>query len=520
MPRIETSFSEALVIGSGFGGSMVALALARAGVSVTVLERGDWAARDDSAWDPMAIHVERRYRSATPYEADQWVRRRLLFPNEVVGGNSVFYGAASLRLREQDLEPRGRLPGWPVRYGEFAPHYDEAERLLGVVGLAGADPTEPPRAGPYPAAPPPYAAPADRLARACERLGLRPFPLPLAINFHGNNGRARCVRCLTCDTFPCKLGAKNDLAVTVLPEAMRHGAAVRPRTIARRLLVVRDRVSGVECLDARTGETFTIRCDVCVVSAGAIASAALLLASGLGDHEPNGPLVGKNLMRHCSGVVIGLLPGEANPDGAFHKQVAISDFYFGDGEVPSPTGRLGIIQALQVPPAEWIRSEAPFPFNHIGAATARHHLYLLCLAEDLPHPRNRVELDPARREPFGSPLTRVFYTHQASDLRARRALYRHAGRILRAAGAWLRLRKPINTFSHAVGTCRFGDDPRAAVLDRWCGFFGIRNLFVVDGSFMPTSGGVNPSLTIAANGLRVGEHLAREWRGITAGGGA
>ncbi|MBI3983126.1 MAG: GMC family oxidoreductase [Gemmatimonadetes bacterium] len=497
---------------------MVALELARAGVPVTVLERGDWARRDDSAWDPRAILIERRYRSATPYEAHQGIRRRLHYPNEAVGGNSVFYGAASFRLRERDFEPSGDLPRWPIRYGDLEPHYAEVERLLGVVGVAGVDPTEPPRSGGYAAAPPPYSPPAERVARACEARGLHPFPIPLAINFDGRDGRERCVRCLTCDLFPCKIGAKNDLSVTVLPEAMRRGAVVRPGTVARRLIVEHGRVTGVECVDTRTSEAFAISCAACVVSCGAISSAALLLASGLGECEPNGSLVGRHLMRHCSGVVIGLLPQEVNPSQVFHKQVAISDFYFGDGETVSDTGRLGIIQGLQVPPPEWIRAEAPFPINLLGAATVKSHLYLLCLAEDLPRRENRVELDSARRDPFGMPLARVFHAYQPSDLRARRALYRQASRILRAAGAWIRVRKPIHTFSHALGTCRFGDDPREAVLDPWCRYFGIPNLFVVDGSFMPTSGGVNPSLTIAANGLRVGRYVAREWRTLTTGG--
>jgi len=515
---MTTSSWDLVVVGTGFGGSMVALAAARAGLRVLLIERGRWVDRDDSAWDPRSILLDRKYRSATAFETPRvGFGRTRTFPDEFVGGKSVVYGAASFRLREGDFQLRERYPGlcpdlvdWPISYRDLAPFYDQAEQLLGVAGVAGRDPNEPPRTGPYPTAPPLYSAPARRVADAAAALGLHPFPIPLAINFAATDARRACVQCLTCDLFPCKICAKNDLSVTVLPLAIAAGATVLPNTLAVKLCREGTRISDVECVNTVTGERSSISCRVAVVSAGAIPSPALLLASGLGRVGPSGGWIGRSLMRHCSGIVIGVFADRTNPERTFHKQVALTDFYFGE-EGGSPPGPWGMIQGLQVAPPEYITAEGGFPVGTLGAKTVDRDIFLMCIGQDLPDPANRIEIDPGMIDPFGAPIPRVFHRYTGRDRDARRALYRVSARILRKAGALIRVRKPINTFSHALGSCRFGHDPARAALDPWCRFFGAPNLFVVDASFMPSSGGVNPSLTIAANALRVGEHLVAEW---------
>lgn len=522
---MQTERWDAVVIGTGFGGSMTAYKLVEAGLSVLILERGNWVERDDTAWDPTAILLDQKYKGSTPYEANQWLGRKLLYPNEVVGGSSVFYGAASFRLREQDFHPEERFSSgvrehsggaeWPINYTDLAPYYDHVEELLDVHGVAGLDPKEPPRSGGYRAAPPPYSSPAQRVVTAGESLGLRPFPIPLAINFGGSSDRTQCIQCMTCDLFPCKIGAKNDLSITLLPEAEQHGAVIQTHTVATKLVRDGNRISAVECIDTETGQTMRVECAICVVSCGAIESPRLLLASGLNEVKYNGPLIGRYLMRHCSGIVMAVFPDVTNPKKVFHKQVAFTDFYDGHPEGHDPAGPWGMIQGLQVPPPEYIAKAAPFPIGFIGSVSAKFHIYLLCLAEDAPNGDNRVELERKKVDKFGRPIAKVFHKYLERDLQARRALYRQAARILKKAGARFRVRKPINTFSHALGSCRFGNDPATAVLDPYCRFFGVANLFVVDASFMPTSGGVNPSLTIAANALRVGDYLVNSWQSLT-----
>jgi choline dehydrogenase-like flavoprotein len=520
---------EAVIIGSGFGGSAVALKLARAGVRVLVLERGRWVDRDDSAWDSRVIQIDRKYKSETPYEVDERWGRELTYPDDAVGGKSVFYGAASFRLRQEDFRTHDRFdsgergplpPDWPIAYDEIEPFYSEAEREIGIAGVANLDPNEPPRSEDYPTAPPPFGSAARLIAESARKLGLNPFPMPLAISFDSTYNRPSCEMCMTCDLFPCKICAKNDLSVTLLPAAQASGATVREKTIVKKVVREGGRIRAVECVESATGREYTITCDVCVVSCGAIASAALLLNSGLESLEPNGRLLGRYLMRHCSGIVIGIFPFRTNPEQQFHKQVAITDFYFGHAE-RGPKGPWGMVQALQTPPPEFVAETAPYPkpIGWIGSKTLPYHAYLLCMAEDIPQIENRVDIDPGRTDKYGLPLARVFHKYLERDLEARKGLYREASRILRRAGSLVRVKMPIHTYSHALGTVRFGQDPEQAVLDPQCRFFGVDNLFVVDGSFMPTSGGVNPSLTIAANGLRVGEHLAGSWKDIASGSG-
>ncbi len=508
---------------------MAALALARSGKRVLVLERGPWAARDETAWSPRSILLEQKYRSLTPYEAPQFGGRKLVYPNEAVGGNSVFYGAASFRLRELDFRRRSEYEGndtipdgfvdWPISYSELSPFYDQAETLLGVVGELEGDPTEPPRTQDYGGQPPPYGFHAKKLVDAAQGLGLHPFHVPLAINFAGNHGRPKCIKCMTCDLFPCKVCAKNDISVTVLPAAQKLGAEIRGGIVVTNVAHHAGRVTGVVGIDTSTGESFKETSDVVIVSAGALASPRLLIASGISDLGAGGRWIGRYLMRHCSGIVIGLCSFETNPEKMFHKQVAITDFYLGSKSERGPRGPWGAIQGLQVPPPEYVRGQAPFPFDRLGELTIPYQLFLLCIAEDVPNADNRVALHPHRRDEFDLSIARIEHRYCRRDLAGRNALLRQAARVLKSAGAKLRVRKTINTFSHAIGTCRFGHDPATSALDEHCRVHGVPNLFVIDGSFMPTAGGLNPSLTIAANALRVGEHLATHWEVYAQGTG-
>jgi choline dehydrogenase-like flavoprotein len=516
----ERELWDAIVVGSGLGGAFTAFRLAEAGLRVLVLERGGWPRRDDSAWDADAIVTRRIYRSRTPYEQPGRWRATMAYPDEVVGGKSVFFAGACLRLRADDLR-RETLLGrnapaesayadWPIDYDDLEPYYTQAEAFLQVAGVAGADPTAGPRSAPYGAPPLPYSEPAKAIEEAGQALGFHPFPLPLAINYEATRWRAPCAQCLTCDGFVCKVGAKNDASMAVLPLAMRLGARVLPHTVAARLDLAHGRFRGVETVDLSTRRRGTLKARLCVVSCGAVDSAKLLLGSGLGGGADD--TVGRFLMTHCNGLAVGVMPRPTNPNEDFPKQVAFTDPCEGRSADGRTVPHIGCIQGHHVAPVAFVRRMAPFGTRRLAAAIGpwmvHRLLNLLVVAEDAPLPRNRVTLSTRRTDEYGIPLARVRHDHTPDDRLARRSLLGRAASILREAGAFVRVPVGFQSFSHSVGTCRFGDEPRRSVLDRYCGVHGVPNLFVVDGSFMPTSGGVNPGLTISANALRVGAYLA------------
>lgn len=489
---------DAVVIGSGLGGALAAHRLAEAGARVLVLERGRWPHRDAGDWNPRAILSDLRYRGRTPLSVRQLGDRRFrpLPMNETVGGMSVFYGGASLRLRPPDFAR------WPIGYGDLEPFYTQAERLLGVHGAAGADPLEPPRSGPYPFPPIPFSAPAERIRRSGEGLGFQPFPIPLAINF-SETGKPQCVRCNTCDGFPCAIDAKND-AAGILRRAERKRLVVRAGIVVSSLRARGVKVVGADCVDQESGETVSFEAPLFVLAAGALGSPAILLRSGLGE-PPDEPHIGRYLMRHCNAVVAGLFPVRTNPEAVFHKQVCFTDFY---EETRDRDGlAAGVIQDIYTPDAGVVRRAAGKVAGAFLAKPLVDRLQnLLCVAEDEPDPANRVFLGDDR-DAFGMKRIRVEHRYRRADHDRLQLLVRRARKILRAAGALATHVWPIASFSHAVGTLRMGSGGDNAPLDPAGRVRGLDNLFVTDGSTFPASGGVNPSLTIAAGALRIADGI-------------
>lgn len=499
---ITDEIQDVAIVGSGFGGAFVAHACSQRGLRTLLIERGPPPARDDDDWDAVKILVEGRYRGQAPALVDQYgAGPREDYFDEVLGGMSILYGGAAIRLREQDFAR------WPVSYADMEPWYAEAERVLEVHGTAESDPTEPARSGPYPYTLPELTPPARRIFDAASRLGYRPFMLPMALHYEGGRGREKCQLCLTCDGFPCKIGAKNDAVTTALDKAPREHLQVVTGVTAKRF--VRDeatgRITSLECVDAATGELLTIRARTFVSACGTLQSPALLLRSGLDRLDASGTL-GRNLMRHCNAIVGCLFPFRINPGDRNHKQVGITHFYEAVRDRDGTS--TGIIQDMCMPPAAAVRHLAPAGLGLAAAAFVKCIQSLICIAEDAPQADNRVTLDPERTDANGLPLLNVHHTYTQADLARRNLLVRHAKKVLHKAGGWFTVVRVIDSFSHAVGSVRFGSDPSQATLDPWCRTFGTPNLFVVDGSFFPTSGGVNPSLTIAAMALRVGNHIA------------
>jgi len=508
------SDTDCLIIGSGFGGAFAALALARAGTDVLIVERGIWPERDDSCWDERKLYFPTpRYRGYAPILVNQ--RRDILeeiWPEDMVGGMSTVYGAAAFRMREEDFLGTPREDGsgrvgenaWPIGYSDMEPYYHEAERVQNVAGVEGEDLTEPPRTGPFPQKPPDLPRLSRRIWKAAAEGGLHPAHIPLAINFDGKSPGGTCIRCDTCDKFLCKIGAKNDVTVVCLPAAMHRGARVLPDTRVVRINVSRGRAESVEAVHQCSGERLVIRARQIILAGGALGSPHLLLASGIRSSGPGGSLLGRGLMRHVNSVVTGLSPTPVNPDRSHHKSVWIPDFYHGNPQNgKKPAGPWGTIQQLHIPGRMTLRANSPRGLKTAAAVASRFLMGLLTIAEDVRSETNRVFLDPTRTDRFDMPILRIFHRYGTRDRAVRRALEREARTILQRARAVPVYSYPVVSFSHAYGTCRFGGSEAMSVLDPMCKVWGMKNLFVVDASFMPSGGSVNPSLTIAANALRV-----------------
>ncbi len=490
---------DVVIIGSGVGGGCIAHVLAPTGGRIVILERGRRMPREDRNWDPEAVYADAAYKSD-----ERWTdgRGRSFRPGQFyyVGGHTKVFGATMFRFRREDfcaMEHAGGLsPAWPIEYDTLEPYYARAERLFGVHGEAGADPTEPPRSGPYPY-PPLRHNPA--IAEVAERLraqGLRPFPIPSSVQDHAGGA---CVRCNTCDGFPCRLGAKGDAETCLIDPVLQHGnVALRTEALVVRLLAD---ASGRRIEAAELADGTQVRGDLFVLAAGAVNSAAILLRSVHAKH-PSGlanssGMVGRHYMNHNCTAVMAIRPLRANRE-PFQKTLALNDFYLGDGDGSPPLGNLQLLGKIMEP---MLRGEIRSVPRPVRAWLAAHSVDWYAMSEDLPHPESRVRVrgDGA-----------VVLDWRRSNLAAHKALVAKARRMLRAAGFPIVLTRAFSkdTPSHQCGTVRFGHDPADAPLDPFCKAFDHENLYVVDASFFPSSAAVNPALTVAAQALRAGEHIA------------
>lgn len=509
-----------IIIGSGAGGGTLTHRLASSGKRALLIERGDYVRREVENWSPRAVNVDGRY-----HTAEEWRDRdgAALHPHTsyCVGGNTKFFGAALFRLREADFgEIRhhgGVSPAWPVGYGEFEPYYTKAERLYHVHGERGADPTEPPASAPYPHPPVSHEPRIQQLHDDLVRMGHRPFHVPLGIQLDEQQPRnSPCIRCGTCDGFPCLVNAKADAQVCAVDPALEfpNVALLTGARVAR----LETSASGREVTSVvveRNGATERYAADLVVVACGAINSAALLLRSA-NERHPQGlanssGVVGRHYMGHVNSVMMALSKCP-NPT-VFQKTLALNDFYFGSPDWPFPMGHISFVGKLD---AATLSAGAPaMAPGWTLDLMARHSLDFWLTSEDLPDPENRVTLDGEGRIVLAyRPNNQEGHARliaQLKELMTRQttcAVHGHeCHEGLMARSLFVGQRIPLAGVAHQCGTIRFGRDPRASALDASCRAHDLDNLYVVDGSFFPSSGAVNPALTIMANALRVGDHL-------------
>ncbi len=490
-----------IIIGTGAGGGTLAYALRASGARVLLLERGDFLPQEPQNWSPEAVFDQQRYK---PKEVWQDAEGRPFHPgvHYYVGGNTKVYGAALPRLRRADFEviehEGGISPAWPIRYEDLEPYYVRAEQIYLVHGVSGDDPTEPPRSGPFPFPPVPHEPYIAELAEQLRAQGLHPSYLPIGIDLRPGG---RCIRSKTCDGFPCQLLAKGEADVCCVRPALESpDVELMTHTYARRLLTDPSgrRVTAVEV--ERDGERFEVHADIVVVACGAANSAALLLRSANSVY-PNGlanssGLVGRHYMVHNNTALMAVHPTRRNPT-IFQKTLAVNDFYFRGPDWPYPMGNLQLLGKLQ---AGMLTANQPLVPRRVLQAVADRSVDWWVMSEDLPDPENRVTLGSD-----GS--IRIHW--KPNNLVAHAKLVQAARQMLRRAGYPIVLtqRMGIETNSHQCGTLRFGNDPSTSVLELFCRSHDIPNLYVVDSSFFPSSTAVNPALTIAAQALRVADHL-------------
>ena len=491
-----------IIIGSGAGGGTLAYALAATGARILLLERGDFVPREEENWNPEAVWKHLRYR-IKEYWLDEGGREFRPYTHYCVGGNTKFWGSVLYRLRREDFEDvehvDGVSPAWPISYDDLEPYYERAEQLYHVRGQHGADPTEVPR-GPFPHDAVAHSETMQEIVCRLRRLGLHPSPLPLGLLRPGETDG--CMLCNTCNSFPCKVGAKSDAEVCCVSHATAQPTVTLwTRAYAKRLLTD-GRGAKVEAVEVeRNGETLRVEAPVIVASCGAVNSAALLLRSA-NDAHPDGlanssGLVGRRYMAHLATMMQGFHPFKLN-ETVFQKTVAINDYYLrGTDDMPYPLGQIqsqgrthGVMAQTVVP---WI------PLWAYDAWVARG-VDWLAISEDLPRDDNRVTLTPEGR---------IRLQYRPNNIPSHERLVVEMKRILRRLGFWVVVahsHKEKNT-THQCGTLCFGSDPRTSVLDPFCRTHEIENLFVVDASFFPSSAAVNPGLTIAAQALRVADHI-------------
>ncbi len=487
-----------IIVGTGAGGGTLAYALASSGKKILLIERGGFLPREKENWNVRSVFLENRYKTQEVWH-DHTGRPLHPGTHYYVGGNTKVYGAALLRLRERDFERvdhhGGVSPEWPLKYRAFQPYYQRAEELYQVHGKRGSDPLDPPESSPFPHPALLHEPRIQGIFDALQTKGLHPFPLPLGLlRNEARPEESACIRCDTCDGFPCLVDAKADAEIACVNPALQYpNVTLLTHTTALRLEIDASGRKVTRLIVERQGKEESYSAALYVLSCGAINSAALLLRSNLANSSGQ---VGRNYMCHTNTAMIALSK-TPNPT-QFQKTLGLNDFYFESSAWRYPMGHIQLLGNIK---PDMLRGGAPFFIPDAALRFAAHHAVGWWLSsEDLPDPENRVTLGPQggivlRYTPNNEKGHQLLLKKLKSLLNSMELTFSVAKRI------------PIEGVAHQVGTCRFGTDPATSVLDLNCKTHDVDNLYVVDGSFFPSSGATNPALTIAANALRVADHL-------------
>jgi choline dehydrogenase-like flavoprotein len=536
----DSEIVDFVIVGSGAAGGVIARELAQGGLTVVVLEQGPRFLLPSFRHDELkdwylggitndAVKNPQTFRNDVTKKAELQKLKPALWYGRGVGGSSLHYTANYWRLHEIDFIERsvlGAIPGtgfadWPITYADLEPYYTKVEWEVGVSGLAGASPFDPPRTKPYPMPPLPVKSSGVLFERGARKLGLHPMPSPMAINSQQYRGRPACVHCGFCQGFACEVGAKASTLTTVIPEAEATGRCeVRPESYVFRIDTNNEgRATGVAYYDRDRRERFQ-RARAVVISANGAETPRLLLMSA-NARFPNGlanssGLVGKYLMFNYQGRVEGVFEHELNEHKSVQVTRILHDFYdsdpkrghYGGGGLDARFAPQAATWAVRnvTEGAPWGRAYKARLKEFPRSMQAASHSTSLALES------NNITLDPELKDAWGLPAIRVTYKDHPDDLATARFLQERCAEILVAAGALRIMQAPVTeqtSSAHLLGTCRIGNDPATSVVDKYHRSHDVPNLFLCDGSSLVTSGRGQPTMTIQALGFRAGEHMVR-----------
>jgi choline dehydrogenase-like flavoprotein len=487
-----------VVIGSGMGGATAAYALASTGARILILEKGHQLPERPENRDVRAIFQRGYFRPK-----EQWydAKGAPFSPGNYYnhGGNSKFYGAVLLRYRADDFDgichAEGDAPPWPFRYSELEPWYDAAEALYQVRGTLGEDPTEPHHNQPYPHPPVPDEPTIAHVRERLKGIGLNPFSLPLGVDIARWLSHART----PWDAFPDARTGKMDAETCALIPALQHpNVTIESGAEVKHLVANSDGTAIEAAVYEQAGTLRQVKARIFVLAAGAIRSAAILLASGERGLANRSGSVGRHFMNHNASAVLAVDP-RFNNDSVYQKTFGINDFYLSDGDGGPPLGNVQLLGRVTAPILKANLHGVP---EWVLRQVSRRAVDFYTISEDLPRPDSRVRYDGGR----------IILEWRRSNMTAQKGLVRRLKERLRAAGFPIVLARlfDMKTPSHQCGTIRIGDDPAKAPLNPYGRAFDHHNLYVVDASTLVTSAAVNPALTVAALALRTAHHIKAE----------
>jgi choline dehydrogenase-like flavoprotein len=533
-----------LVVGAGAAGGVVAKELATSGFSVVVLEQGPYLRETDYSHDEIkyvaqpGLTNDPKVQPITfrPSEADQARPMKAIEYGRQVGGGSVHFTANYWRFHESDFRERSlfgevrgaELRDWPIAYADLEPYYTKAEYELGISGLAGANPFEAPRSKPYPLPPMPIKSSGVLFDRATKKLGLHPFPAPVAILSQPYQGRAACVNCGFCESFGCEMRAKSSTLVSVIPVAEKTGRCeIRPECYVRKIEVNdAGRVVGAVYFDRNRREIFQ-HAKAIFVCANGVETPKLLLMSK-SNRFPNGlanlnGLVGKYLMWDNGALAEGLFEHPLNEYKGIQVTRLIHDYYAADPKRGFYGGG-GIDARFDFYPASFaltgLPTDAPrwgSEFKQMFTAYFNRTMSLLAHTTSLAQAKNTVSLDPDVKDAWGLPAVRITSDYHPDDVATMKWALAKQIEILEAAGALKTWSQPFDVIDnmpsrHLMGTCRMGHDPQTSVVNAFSRAHDVPNLFIVDGSNFVTSARQQPTATIQALAYRAAEHAGQSAR--------